>query len=199
MKKKAKIIFLIIIVFSMVVTLQVYSAEKKQTKTITYATLEWIPFSYIDEKGESKGLYFDILKEIFEIEMNIKLNFQMLPWKRAQFNVKNGKADLLLTVATQNRLEYAIKTELPILQLYLYAYTYKKHPKFDEINTVSSGINIKQLNLIPVTNLGNNWHKNNIDNYGVKTHYVPSEEIAFMFLASKRADITIEQIGRAHV
>ena len=58
----------------------------------------------------------DILKEIFENQMGYILEFKELPWKRAQKNVEKGAADLLVTVVTKERLEYAIKSDFPILQ-----------------------------------------------------------------------------------
>ncbi|THB74207.1 MAG: hypothetical protein D3926_22420 [Desulfobacteraceae bacterium] len=192
--KKSAFIFLLMIAICSTCVIQAYANDNKQKRPIIYSTPEWAPFNYKNENGEPIGLYVEILKEIFEKEMDIGLDFQTVPWKRAQSNVKEGTADILVTVATQSRLEYALITEAPILELYLFAYTYKDHPKLDEINTISSGIDIKRLNLTPVTNLGNNWHKINIDDHGVNTHYVPSEKNAFMVLALERADITIEPL-----
>ncbi len=172
------------------------AAENNKIGKISFASSEWQPFSY-EDRGERKGLYIDILKQVFEVELGGELHCQFSPWKRAQLKVKTGIADFLVTVPTDKRLEYAIKSEHPILQLYLYVYTYKDHPRLDAIQTISSGMDIKRLNLTPVTNFGNGWHKNNIDKYGVKTIYVPNEENAFRFLALKRADITIEPLYAA--
>lgn len=160
---------------------------------ITYATSPWKPFNYEDQ-GKCHGLYIDILKEIFEIELGIPLHCRMFPWKRAQASVESGKADFLVTVATGSRLAYAVKSRLPILELYLYVYTYKGHPKQEAMNTITSGRDIRRLDLVPVTNLGNLWHKDNIEIHGVHTEYVPAEANAFQFLARKRADITIEPL-----
>ncbi|NNG01232.1 MAG: transporter substrate-binding domain-containing protein [Desulfobacteraceae bacterium] len=168
--------------------------EKDQTGKATYAFSGWEPFSYIDEQGEVKGLYIDILREIFDNDFGVPLGFHARPWKRAQLSVETGEADFLVTIATEERLGYAIKSEDPILELHLFVYTYKNHPKLGEINGISSGIDIKELGLTPVTNIGNNWHKINIDSHGVDTHYVPTENNAFDFLAARRADILIEPL-----
>jgi ABC-type amino acid transport substrate-binding protein len=161
---------------------------------ITYSAGEWAPFSYNVPSGGVSGLYIDILREIFTNEMGIVLEADLLPWKRAQFEVKNGNSDFLVTVATKERLEYALKSRVPILELYLFAYTYAGHPRLEAINRIESPHGIKQLNLRPVTNLGNNWHKINIDGLGVSTHYVADEELAFSILAARRADISIEPL-----
>ncbi len=133
---KSIVTLFIIIILNLVFFTPVYASDKKQTQSITFASLKWIPFCYIDKQGNVEGLYIDLLKEIFETEMGFKLEYKILPWKRAQLEVMNGTADFLVTVATKERLEYAIKSEYPILQLYLYVYTYKGHPKLDVIKTI---------------------------------------------------------------
>ncbi len=45
---------------------------------------------------------------------------------------------------------------------------------------------------MPVTNLGNGWHKKNIDAYGIKTNYLSQDVQLFEYLARKRADIVID-------
>lgn len=166
--------------------------DKKFSQKIRYATSDWIPYCYINAEGEPVGLYVDILKAIFEEEMGIELEYRTFPWKRAQVKLETGEMDFTVTIATQSRLEYTIKTETPVLEQFLYVYTYKSHPKSRAIDMISTGMDIKKLNLKPVTNIGNNWHQINIDNFGVKTYYVPEEKNAFKVLAARRADLVIE-------
>jgi hypothetical protein len=47
---------------------------------------------------------------------------------------------------------------------------------------------------VAVTNIGNEWHKDNIDRFTAATQYVTSEASAFQIVAAERADITIEPI-----
>jgi len=169
-------------------------AHAAEPLKLSYTASDWKPFSYLDDAGVPKGIYNDMILKIFEKELGIKVSFIQAPWKRAQYLVETGKADFFITVKTEKRLEYTIATEQPLLQLYLHIFTYKDHSQLAEIQKITSGNDIKRLNLIPVTNIGNLWHKKNIDGYGVKTHYVEEEENAFQIVASRRADITIEPI-----
>jgi len=164
----------------------------KARQKIVFAAGAWAPYAYMDKNGQAKGLYIDILTELFEKQLGMELVYQNVPWKRAQYNVQNGQADFLVTVPTESRLQYAVQSNLPVLEFYLKVYTYVNHPKLAQINNISSGSDIKEAGLVPVTNIGNGWHKKNIDSFGVATQYVPSEENAFNVLASKRADLTIE-------
>lgn len=184
---------LVFLIFCCNTTL-VISAEQDNENVISLAASSWPPYIYKDKSGNGKGLHIDILRELFETEMGLSLEYKELPWKRAQLNVQYGQADVLLTVPTEERLTYAVKSEQAVYELYLYAYTYKDHPRLNEINAITSGLDVKKLELLPVTNRGNSWHKLNIDSFGVKTYYVNEEENAFRVLAHRRADITIEPL-----
>ena len=161
---------------------------------IVYASASWVPYAYVDKDGTARGVYVDILKAVFEDGLSIQVDYQEYPWKRAQALAKDGLVDIFITVATAERLQYMVKSKSPVLAMYLHVYTYAGHPQLAAIQEIRSGEDVLELGLIPVTNLGNVWHRNNIDRLGVQTHYVPSEDNAFLFLAARLADITIEPL-----
>lgn len=165
--------------------------EKKQ---IRFAFHQWPPMCYVDGDGTAKGLYLDLLREVFEKQLGMTMIPQQLPWKRCQTKVRTGEVDFMLTVATDERIEYTIKSDRPFYELYLYVYTYAGHSKSHLIQAIQTADDMKTLNLTTVTNLGNGWHKNNIESAGVKTHYVRQEQNALKFLAKKRADIMIDAL-----
>lgn len=163
--------------------------------TVTYAIgPPSIPLYELEPDNENgwKGLFIEIVDEIFTKELGYKLVVEQYPWKRAQQNVKEGKADITVSVPTAERLEYAFKSDKPILKMYLNVYTYAGHPKLKEIKEIKTVQDIIALKLKPVTNLGNGWHKENIEDEGVTTLYVPGDESLVQFLALKRADIMID-------
>lgn len=139
-----------------------------------------------------KGLFVEIVEEIFTRELGYRLIVEQYPWKRAQQNVKEGLADLTVSVPTAERLEYALKSDKPILKMYLNVYTYAGHPKLEEIRKIETARDLISLELKPVTNLGNGWHKENIEDAGVTSFHVPNDENLVQFLALKRADIMID-------
>jgi polar amino acid transport system substrate-binding protein len=165
---------------------------KKTNNTITYAFAPWMPIVYVDSKGVSKGLYIEMLNELFVKELKMNLSVKSFPWKRSQKNVKDGLSDFLITIPTSERLKYTIPSETPLFNLYLHVYTYKNHKKINEIRKIKTAHDIKRLGLIPVSNLGNGWHKEHIDSYGVSTQYVSEDEQIAKFLAHKRSDILID-------
>ena len=140
----------------------------------------------------ARGLEADILNEVLARRLKRPWVCTFVPWQRAQEQLRYGEADLLITIPTPERLEYALATDQPVIEMYLHVYTYPGHPKLKEIRKIRSAQDILRLGLKPVTNLGNNWHRTNIDAVGVETHYAPSDENIAMILASRRADIMID-------
>lgn len=163
-------------------------------KSITFAASSYPPVIFVDETGKSQGLFSDILQEIFVNKLGMKIDHKELPWKRVQLEVKKGAIDCYISVPTKDRRTYTVQSEAPFFLLYLHVYTYKDHPKLKEIENITSAEDIKRLNLTPVSNIGNGWHKINIDSAGVDTFYAPAEQNASTFLAKKRADIMIDAV-----
>jgi polar amino acid transport system substrate-binding protein len=162
--------------------------------TITYAIgPPSVPLYELEPAKESgwKGLFIEIAEKIFD-DLGYKVVIEQYPWTRAQQKVKEGYVDFTVSIPTAERLKYALKSDEPILQMYFNIYTYADHPKLDEIRKIKTVQDIISLKLKPVTNLGNGWHKENIEDAGVTTFYVPNDENLVHFLALKRADIMID-------
>ncbi len=182
-----------VLVFGCSVALVMNHSYCAANAEISYAFSDWAPMSYV-EKGKLRGLYSEILKLVLEQKMGFKLIPEAVPWKRAQLMVKRGKADLLLTIATPERLAYAIRSESPFYEMPLTLFTASTHPKLLEISKIRSAQDIKNLNLTAVTNRGNGWHQNNIEKFGVKTELVATEKEALHFVHKGRADIIIDAL-----
>ncbi len=163
-------------------------------KTIFFSYPEWVPMGYEDGVGKGRGLMVEIAREVMEKELGLTLVCRFRPWKRAQKEVEKGISDFLITVSTPSRQKYALTSDQPFYSLPLYVYTYANHEKLEQIHRIQTGRDIKALGLKPVTNLGNGWHKDNIDIHGIDTHYVDKEENILLFLANRRADIMIDAV-----
>ncbi len=166
-----------------------------EPNVIRYATIDVPPMATADPGSPSglKGLYADILDDILGKRLKRQWTGTLLPWKRAQAEVQNGTSDILITIPTAERRAYTLVSTQPVYEESLHVYTYKDHPKIEEIRKIKTAEDILRLGLTPVTNLGNNWHRENIDAAGIKTHYVPADENLAKFLAAKRADIMIDK------
>lgn len=139
-----------------------------------------------------KGLHADVLDEILVKRLGITWKGQCLPWARAQLEVKAGSADLLITIPTDERREYAVVSDHPVFEQYLHVYTYRGHPQIEAIRQIKSVADIKNLGLLPLTNFGNGWFKENIESAGIPAYYGPADENIAEMLAARRADIIID-------
>lgn len=151
------------------------------------------PFNSADAASASgqSGLFIEILDAIFK-QLKLPYAVQTYPWARAQSLVQAGRADFLVTVPTPERLEYAQASSQPVFLMHMQVFALKEHPRLEEIKSIRSAQDILSLQLIPISNLGNGWHKANIDALGIPTTYGTTDESAAKMLVYKRGDILID-------
>jgi len=139
-----------------------------------------------------KGIYADILDEILLRRLGIAWKGEFFPWARAQMQVKNGQADLLITIPTDERRQYSVASNQPVLEQYLHVYTYRGHPRIAAIRGIKSVEDIKALGFLPLANVGNGWFKQHIDTAGINTYYGLADQNIAEMLATRRGDMMID-------
>lgn len=137
------------------------------------------------------GLLIEILDEVFK-QLDLPYAVEVYPWARAQATVQAGRADILVTVPTDERRGYALVSEQSVFPMVMQVYARKDHPLLPEIRRIKSTQDIVALDLVAISNLGNGWHKANIEAAGVKTFYGTNDESAARMLAAKRGDILVD-------
>jgi polar amino acid transport system substrate-binding protein len=144
------------------------------------------PLSFPDSSG-MRGVEVDIFAELGR-RMNIAVASEGLPWERAQLQVKAGTSDAFLTVATPERLEYALMSAKPVLTVRMAAATAKTNPRLPELMKLKS---LEETFPYPQVNyLGSGWAKVHLAQAHVD--YLSSTEAIFRFLLANRADVYIE-------
>lgn len=156
------------------------------------ADQEWAPFVVLDPSGPPTGLTFDVASLIVKKGLNRTMATQLFPWARAQELVKVGAADMTITLPTASRLEWAWASDQPLYSIYFKVYTRSNHPRLEEIRSIKTLEDIKRLGFITVSNLGNNWHRTNVEAKGIPTHYVRDDVTILRFLEAGRADLVID-------
>jgi polar amino acid transport system substrate-binding protein len=161
---------------------------------ITAALMEQnVPFTYVDTSNPTgqAGLLIDVLDEVFK-QLKMPYAVRTFPWARAQATVKAGDADFLVTVPTEERMQYAEASDLPVYLFSMQIVALKDNPRLEEIKKIKSAQDILAMNLVPITNIGNGWHKANIDDLGIHTMYGSKDESSLRMLAARRGDIVID-------
>ncbi len=159
---------------------------------IKWAFDPWAPLHQQDRAGKTEGLLVDIIKAVLTDEMGIQVEYNQLPWNRCQALVKNGVLDLLVTVATKERLEYAVKSKKAVYLLKNKIYTYVNHPRLEEIKKIKTLEDIIKGKFKVISYLGNGWFKQTTEKTAVDAIYVRDYNSVLRKLAQRGGDITID-------
>lgn len=174
---------------------QAQGGDTPAVRTVLTATMmeNNPPFTSPDGRTPSgqAGLLVEILDEICR-QLSQACAIEVYPWARAQAQVQTGRADLLITVPTEERRGYALVSEQSVFPMVMQVYARKDHPRLADIRRVKSVQDLVALDLVAISNLGNGWHKANIEGAGVKTYYGTNDESAARMLAARRGDILVD-------
>lgn len=150
------------------------------------------PFHSREPGKPLEGFFHAILSEALERRMGIALKWTAYPWKRCQYNVRNGIDDALLTVPTAERLAYAATHTTPFYRKNMHIFTRVNHPRLVLIKTLPSIAAIKENDLAVVTYNGNSWHQAKVASLGITTYETDPIDNVWRMLAAGRGDLVIE-------
>lgn len=120
---------------------------------------DYAPFSW-SEGGKIRGLYINVVDEIFINRLGISVVYEGYPWKRAQKMVRLGKADGYCTTITPERLTYSAATKEPVIEVNFRIYTTADNPRLDQLEKVKSIQELQGFNLVEYS--GSGWAEKNL-------------------------------------
>jgi polar amino acid transport system substrate-binding protein len=136
------------------------SAGDSATMKIVYT--DYRPYSW-EEGGRVLGLEVDLLEEALHKRLGIKLEHKVLPWERAQQQVRSGLADAFVASPSPARLVYAVASREPVSYWDLSLFFRKGDRRLAGIKSLEE--------LAPLrigTLLGNAWVKDKLGNLQVQ-------------------------------
>lgn len=136
------------------------------TMVIVYA--DYKPYSW-EEGGKAMGLEVDILNEAIGKRMGIPITHQVLPWERAQQNVKAGEADAFVATASDQRAAYADASATPLTYWELALYVRKGDTRFAKLKNITELAPFRMGSMI-----GNGWAQTHLA--GMDVYYVGKME-----------------------
>ncbi len=146
------------------------------------------PVIYRGEDGKPAGIFNDIMTEVFK-RLGIPLKKAVYPWKRAQAMVRNGQADGMVTVYTEDRKKFTVATD-PIWEIGETLFFRRDNPKACRILKINSFDDLRGLKLVDTQ--GSGWTSANYKAHGIEdVIWVPTVDSAFAMLAKGRADVFI--------
>ncbi|MCX4029573.1 transporter substrate-binding domain-containing protein [Endozoicomonas sp. SM1973] len=173
-------------------SISIYPLMAKEIK-IAYNS-DWPPYSYIDKKdGVVKGILVDLLNSLFVEQLSIKTINYGFPWKRVQSEAKSGLMDAFITVPTEPRLAYALRSRNIVYTLKMQAITRQDKALIDQISRVKTVYGLNTFNVCEI--IGNGWGYRFWQQHNVKFQAVPKVSNCLLLIAKGRADLMIHPLA----
>ena len=158
-------------------------------------TKTFVPMSYANSDDRMTGFYVDLFEEILGRQMGFKVSYLGLPWKRAQLEVRQGRAEAFCMNATPTRrayLNYCDEMVIESRKAVIF------HPDSDLSKGSQDPIPLEELRQFPHLNyLGNGWIKSNFK--GVDIYWVRERRLVLKMIASGRPGILVTgELGVRH-
>lgn len=162
-------------------------------QAVHWVFTDYPPANYVGESGKPAGFFCDMVMEALEKRMGQTVVFSVFPWKRCQAMVRDGQADMMVTIPTPERLAYAVTHAHPLWIKKRILYTYRGHTDQPRLDALKGLAAIRAAGYTVVSYLGNGWVKSAVEKSGIDVQYANSVESMYRMLASRRADLIIEE------
>jgi polar amino acid transport system substrate-binding protein len=160
---------------------------------VKWVFTDYPPANFLTEEGAFSGFFYDIVMEVFQQRLGIPVDIAVYPWKRCQQMVKNGEADIMVTIPTPERKKYSVTHSRPIWIKRRILYTFKEHPRIHEIQLLNGLPSIKEGGYRVISYLGNGWTKKEVQGIGIPVFFATTVDSMYRMLAAKRGDLIIEE------
>lgn len=118
--------------------------------------------SLLDEKAV--GLFPDLVQLAFSFVPDYTAASLVMPWARAQYDVRHGLNDGFLTYPSEKRQDYALFSAEPLFtQDYGHLVYSADNPNIDVLESATSFADLSDL--IVIVESGSKWEENNIPSY----------------------------------
>ncbi|MDX1561116.1 MAG: transporter substrate-binding domain-containing protein [Marinobacter sp.] len=134
------------------------------SNNLTFAFGEKSPPYSFSLNDKAVGLLPDLVQLTFSFIPGYTTEHVVVPWARAQYNVRLGLADGLLTYPSEARKKYAVFSDKPLFtQDYGYLVYSADNPNIDLIESATSFADLSSLKVI--VERGSRWEEDNIPGY----------------------------------
>lgn len=134
------------------------------SSNLTFAYSDKSPPYSFSLNGKTLGLLPDLVQLTFSFLPGYATEHVVVPWARAQYNVRLGLADGLLTYPSEERKEYAVFSDQPLFTQDFGHLVYSAdNPNSDLIESATSFADLSSLTVI--VERGSQWEEDNIPGY----------------------------------
>ena len=149
--------------------------------------MDAVPYISLGSNQKPEGIFHDIIDAVMH-HIGQPYRYEVFPWRRAQKLVKNLGADALITIPTQERLQYLVASREPVFVMKYKMFTQEDNPQLEKIRNVKQLSDLKGLKILDY--IGDGWAERNLRQYGVE--WAPNLSAVCKKLANYRGDIFIQ-------
>lgn len=156
---------------------------------------DWPPYS--SGVGETvQGILPDLMTEIVEGRMGMKVRHLGYPWKRVQRAVELGSLDAMVTVPTDARLNYARSSRETVYTVEMRPVVVRGSGAEQQIGDAPVPATLRRLRVCDI--IGNGWGKRFAAEHGLSPVMATKAVSCLRMVARGRADITIQATAVAN-
>ncbi|WP_158080885.1 ABC transporter substrate-binding protein [Pelomonas sp. KK5] len=148
------------------------------------------PLSFVQPDGRMGGILVDVLGAVLNEDLGLHCLHEGFPWPRAQLRVTLGTSDAVCTIATADRLAYAVAVDEPVVTATNTIFVRADHPQFEALSRVKSLDELKALNLNVLSYSANGWAREKLQGFDVT--WGGDFNSALKMLVARRGDLMVE-------
>ncbi|WBU40371.1 MULTISPECIES: substrate-binding periplasmic protein [Marinobacter] len=158
---------------------------------LTFAFSEASPPYSSSSDERAVGLFPDLVQLTFSFIPDYTTENVVLPWSRAQYNVRQGITDGLLTYPSKERQGYAIFSALPLFTQDFGHLVYSaENPNVDVIESATSFADLSGLTVI--VERGSKWEDDNIPGYLARVSGSHLNTMMHLLMLRKAGDFMVQ-------
>lgn len=175
-------LYSIVLIFFLAISQVAHSSERYLH--VGYTPL--CPFIYKGNGGSLRGIYVDVLSVALEKRLGYKIKYTSYPYRRLEYSLSKGLIDAYIGVGSESK--NVVKGNVPIAVGMMSVFTYKDHPREQEISNIELISDIQGFKV--VSHIGDQWTQQYLKNVEVDTSARDYSQ-ALRKLAKKRGDIAL--------
>jgi ABC-type amino acid transport substrate-binding protein len=169
------------------------AAPCRADEVLKMVYFDYAPFSY-QENAVARGAWIDIADELGR-RTGVTVQHTVYSWARAQALVREGMADGMITLATPERLSYALPAQTVLATIEFHAFAARKNPNLVKLLAVRGINDLKDYSIVSFN--GNGWVKSNLTEH--KVDWKPSLAESARLVAEGQYDLTLDDDASMNV
>ncbi|OVE74413.1 hypothetical protein BVX93_00035 [bacterium B13(2017)] len=174
------------LILILVLNLFYFSLHSQEIMKFVYFN-NFPPFSW-EDNGKMQGILIDVLNEVVQKRLKIRVSHRGYPWARAQNMVRVGKADAFVTVPTSERRKYTEISKEPVVIATFTLFVKSDSPQINDFKAVKTVFDLKRFKIGHYK--GSGWAEKNLS--GMNVDIAPSVDLTLKKLVAGRFDVFID-------